>query len=739
MYTFSPKFLPLPLVCAVSALLLSACGGGGGSFDNPSTIVIGHSQATPSTPTPTTPPPTPPTPPKSDDPLTAPTLGSMMPIVKRNNLYIFEEGRYAEESTPIDDKALRQAHPSTLDELKRELQKTYKGKTVYQSDNSAYQFVKAGWIFSSFYPADTEIKKDGQKTIGEYVKGTGYLFYQGDNPTTGRTKGKASYTGHWDYMTDAKRVRDRDESGHGRGGGTSYGMDDRFGDDLSATSFAEQVFGQHAPRQGNHKATFEVDFDAKSLTGKLSTKQQKTRNETPTYTERYDINASITGNRFTGTATAKNPNTAYNLFAKNATNRLEGGFFGNNAEELAGKFLSDDNSLFGVFAGKQNATPATLDKQYEGVFVEVTQDNELNRPQIAQVLSLANFGNVNQLYINGKLIDLLPQTAKQTTRQSVDLPNGQKAVITSFGTADDLLRLGSITKTTLNQSNVPSEEDIQEAKTKLAQLAQHQTDKVDELVNAYIELDDDQKRAKIASIVQEVLAGYSDGAQKDRAKARATRWLNALIDDPEDYEAMEGLTGLVGKGDKYNVNTEANWQAFLPTTKLTDTPLTVDGSLHGLYLLGHRTPSDAMPKGGEATYAGTWHGRIGHYYQSEAGYGEFDGKSHFVADFGKKRLSGTLTEQGGVSPAFVINATINGNGFSGTASSRASGINLDKGQQQNQQILPQTTATNLVGGFYGDNAKHLGGAFSFENQLENTSTKVVGGAVFYGSKVEGGN
>lgn len=732
MHALKPKFIPAPLVCAI-ALILSACGGG--SFNNPNTITVGHSQLIPTNPS-TTPANPPPPPTKSDDPLIAPTIGSVMPIVKRNTLYEFESGKYIEEHAPINDKALTNAHQSTLDELSATLSKTYKNTRIHQSDNRAYQFVKAGWIFADLYSGDTEVKKEGTKVVGEYTKGAGYLYYQGNNPATAHTKGKATYTGHWDYMTDAKRVRDKDSGGHGRGGGTHYGMDGSFGDELSATSFAEQVFGQYAPRQGNHQAVFEVDFDAKSLTGTLSSKQQKAKNDNPTSIDRYGITANIVGNRFVGTATAKNTNSEYNLFSKHATNRLEGGFFGENAEELAGKFLSDDNSLFGVFAGKQNGTPTQFDKRYDGQFVEVTQDSDVNKSQTAQVLPFANFGHVNQLYVNGKLIELLPLSNKQTDRQNVTLPNGQTAVITSFGTADGLLRLGSITKTAIAPT-MPSEADIAEAKSKLAKLADDQESQVDALLTNFIESEEDDKTVMMTQILQATLAGYSEGATKDKAKTNAERYLKQLEQNPEHETAFENLLALVKKGDKYNPKVDANWQALLPNAKPANTLLNVDSSLHGLYLLGERTPSDSMPKGGEMTYKGTWHGRIGQYYQSEAGYGEFDGKSEFLADFGKKRLSGTLTEKSGVSPAFMIDATISGNGFAGTATSRLDGINLDKGQQQNQQILPQTVATNLTGGFYGDNAKHLAGAFSFDSKLEGKDTSVVGGAVFYGSQTAG--
>lgn len=730
MYTLLPRFMPLPLVCAVSAALLSACGG---SFNNPSHITQGHSQVVlPATPAPT--PPAPPAP-TITDPLLAPTLGSAMPIVKRNLYYDIATNAYAEEHKALNVLDLSTMGSQTLDAFVADLQKRYKGQPIKQSTDKGnpYQFVKAGWIFTSLYQRDQELVKDNGKLTGEYAKGAGYLYYYGDKPTTGRLHGKASYEGHWDFITDAKRKRDLSSDGAWRGGGSSYTMDERFGDELSASSFAEQVFGQYAPRTGNHKAVFSADFDAKTLTGTLSTKQQKTKTETPTYLDRYDITATITGNRFVGSAVAKNADATFNLFSKNATGRLEGGFFGDNAEELAGKFLSDDNSLFAVFAGKTDNQVA-LEQQYDGKFVEVTQDTDLNPAQKAQVLNFANLANVNLLYINGQRIELLPPTANKTTTQSVDLASGQKAVITSFGATDGSLRLGSITKTAKVKAK-PSDDEINEAKEKLIALADSQESKVDTLLTELTETEDEDEQKRLsAQILKEALAGYSDGQAKTNAQTSVERSLKQLIANPENYNAFDRIVNLVKKGDKYDTKLEANWQAFLPNQEPKDALLTADTSLHGLYLLGERTKTSDLPKAGEITYQGTWHGRIGQYYQSEAGYGEFDGKSSFSVDFGKKRLSGSLTEKSGVEPAFIISAVIDNNGFVGTATSRAGGINLDKGQQQNQQILPQTLSHNLTGGFYGDQAKHLAGSFSFENQLEGSDSTVVGGAVFYGTK-----
>lgn len=88
----STKFSLLPLAVAVTSLMLSACGGG--SFNNPSTIVIGQSKmieksdqskdasaakdddnANADTKN------------KADSRLTMPVLGSVLAIPKRNQAY----------------------------------------------------------------------------------------------------------------------------------------------------------------------------------------------------------------------------------------------------------------------------------------------------------------------------------------------------------------------------------------------------------------------------------------------------------------------------------------------------------------------------------------------------------------------------------------------------------------------------------------------------------------------------
>ena len=96
-------------------------------------------------------------------------------------------------------------------------------------------------------------------------------------------------------------------------------------------------------------------------------------------TDVYQIDAKINGNRFVGTAKSLiNENTKTAPFIKQLfsgaanpnnpnpnSDTLEGGFYGESGDELAGKFLSNDNATYVVFGGKRDKTtePVTTKKR----------------------------------------------------------------------------------------------------------------------------------------------------------------------------------------------------------------------------------------------------------------------------------------------------------------------------------------------------------------------------------------
>lgn len=149
-----------------------------------------------------------------------------------------------------------------------------------------------------------------------------------------------------------------------------------------------------------------------------------------------------------------------------------------------------------------------------------------------------------------------------------------------------------------------------------------------------------------------------------------------------------------------------------------------------LFLKGIRTAEADIPKTGTAHYTGTWEARIGEPIQWD-NKADKAAKAEFDVDFGNKSISGTLTEQNGVEPAFRIeNGVIEGNGFHATARTRDNGINLSGNGSTNPQSFK---ADNLLvtGGFYGPQAAELGGTIfnkdgkslgiteDIENEVEN--------------------
>lgn len=601
------KFTPLPLVLAISTALLSACSGGG--FSNPAYIESGLNPSVVPKPADGSKPannskPTDNSKPADesaqDEPspqtlaIIQPTLGSVAAIAKRN-LYANTEAEKkinADEILPIDAQSIK--------ELVEKLGEKYPNKTIYQNDktNQEYQFVKAGWVFSELYSGESVI--DVQKST-RYQAGDGYVYYYGDKPTMGIAKGEVKYLGHWDFMTNAKHIRRKIENDKGEveetvGGGSAYGMDDKFGDHVGATSFAESYFQEYAPRQGHHKAQFLVNFDDKRLTGKLSTQKKTSANEDAQEVDRYDINATIRGNRFVGSATVPKDQKGNNstLFYEDATGRLEGGFYGDKAQELAGKFLTDDESVFGVFAAKQTDKAQELAQSYDTLYVDTTNDASINAKQLSSLSNFAILGDVRQLSINDKVIDLLPQNDQKFAQQSVDLPTGQKAIITNFGTADGVLTLGHLTKTGVSNKKTAAqalaekqaqakralEEKIANAKLALANsqeaAKQKFADKItglrDDLsANVYdylLEEDADTKGELQQTIIEQVFAGYAQ--HTDAQKEQILTWLDHLNDvDLDGYEEfaennqfVEEIIKVFDAGEKFNVNDERNWQEF---------------------------------------------------------------------------------------------------------------------------------------------------------------------------------
>ena len=226
----------------------------------------------------------------------------------------------------------------------------------------------------------TQKNADNQNEQDRIPKPMPILFYHGENASSQLpSAGKFNYTGNWLYLSDVKKRPALSAS------------DERVGVYLNASGKANEgdvVSAAHIYLNGfqykHTPATYQVDFDTNSLTGKLSyydnpnqqtaqgkyIKSQFDTTKKVNETDVYQIDAKINGNRFVGTAKSLiNENTKTAPFIKQLfsgaanpnnpnpnSDTLEGGFYGKSGDELAGKFLSNDNATYVVFGGKRDKT-----------------------------------------------------------------------------------------------------------------------------------------------------------------------------------------------------------------------------------------------------------------------------------------------------------------------------------------------------------------------------------------------
>ena len=295
----------------------------------------------------------------------------------------------------------------------------------------------------------------------------GGVFYNGT--TTAKelpTQDTVKYKGHWDFMTDvAKNKRNRfSEVKETYQAGWWYGASSKDEYNRLLTQEGSAPDG-HSGEYG-HSSEFTVDFSKKSLTGGLFSNLQDSHKQAVTKTKRYDINASIHGNRFRGSAIAHDKaedSKTQHPFTSDATNKLEGGFYGPKGEELAGKFLTDDNKLFGVFGAKQEGnvekTEAILDAYALGTF----NTNNATTFKKKKKKQLDNFGNAKKLVLGSTVIDLVPTDATKyvneftkekpdsaTNKAGETLMVNDKVSVKTYGKNFEYLKFGELSVGTSN-------------------------------------------------------------------------------------------------------------------------------------------------------------------------------------------------------------------------------------------------------------------------------------------------
>lgn len=239
------------------------------------------------------------------------------------------------------------------------------------------------------------------------------LFYHGENASSQLpSAGKFDYKGNWLYLSDVKKRPALSASDERVGVYLNASGKSNEGDVVSAAHIYLNGFQyKHTP------ATYQVDFDTNSLTGKLSyydnpnkktaqgqyIKSQFDTTQKVNETDVYQINAKIKGNRFVGTAKSLiNEDTQTAPFIKQLfsaaanpnnpnpnSDTLEGGFYGESGDELAGKFLSNDNATYVVFGGKRDKTtePVTTKTVYFSAGFEKPNTSFVDNETIGRIIN----------------------------------------------------------------------------------------------------------------------------------------------------------------------------------------------------------------------------------------------------------------------------------------------------------------------------------------------------------------
>lgn len=541
------------------------------------------------------------------------------------------------------------------------------GNGVNQPKNQAkgyenFQYVYSGWFYKHAKPTIDQSQKKFQQ--GD----DGYIFYHGKEPSRQLpASGKVTYKGVWHFVTDTKQGQKFNDILE-----TSKGQGDKYsgfsGDEGETTSNRTD-----SNLNGNHEgygftSNLEVDFDNKKLTGKLIRNNRVTNATTGDKhtTQYYSLEAQVTGNRFNGKAMATdkpgNGETKQHPFVSDSSS-LSGGFFGPKGEELGFRFLSDDQKVAVVGSAKtkdkdangntEAASGGTGAAASGGAAAMPSENGKLTTVLDAVELThggkaiknLDNFSNAAQLVVDGIMIPLLPEASESGNNQANQGTNG--------GTAFTY-------KTTYTPKS--DEKDTQAGTAENGNPAASNT------------------------------AGDTNGKTKTYEVEVCCSNLNYL-----KYGLLTRKTaGNTGEGGNGSPTAAAQTDA------------------QSMFLQGERTDEKEIPNDQNIVYRGSWYGYIANdtSWSGKASNKEGGNRAEFTVNFDTKKINGTLTADNRQEATFTIEGDIKDNGFEGTAKTADSGFDLD---QSNTTRTPKAYITNakVQGGFYGPKAEELGGWFAY--------------------------
>ncbi|EMT2281414.1 transferrin-binding protein-like solute binding protein [Neisseria gonorrhoeae] len=530
-----------------------------------------------------------------------------------------------------------------------------------------FEYVWSGFFYKHIQTKSETI--DGKLTVRSGPDG--YIFYKGTDPSRKLpVSGKVMYKGTWDFLTDVKANQKFTDLGNASA---------KPGDRYSAFSGElDYIVKKEDDKKDGHvglglTTEITVDFEKKTLSGKLIKNNRVINDGDEFTTQYYNLDATLRGNRFSGKAKATDKSSdgqaKQHPFVSDSSS-LSGGFFGPQGEELGFRFLSDDGKVAVVGSAKtkdKNANGNTAAAGTAGAAGMSSEDTKLTTVLDAvelksdgkKVENLDNFSDATRLVVDGIMIPLL----------STESGNGQADKGKNGGT--------DFTYTT---TYMP-ESDKKDTKAQTG-----------------------AGGMQTASDAAGVNGGQA-GTKTYKVEACCSN-LNYL---------------------KYGLLTRENNNSVMQAVKNSNR--TADRTAQGaqsMFLQGERTDEKEIPKDENVVYLGTWYGHIatnGTSWTREASNQENGNRAKFDVNFKDKRITGTLTAENRSEATFTIDAMIDGNGFKGTAKTGNDGFAPDQNSSTGTYKVHIANA-EVRGGFYGPNAEELGGWFAYpgNGQAENAQT-----------------
>lgn len=509
----------------------------------------------------------------------------------------------------------------------------------------------------------------------------GYIFYKGKDPSRKLpVSGEVMYKGTWDFLTDVKANQKFTDLGN---------ASTKPGDRYSAFSGElDYIVKQENDKKDGHvglglTTEITVDFEKKTLSGRLIKNNSVITNNDKHTTQYYSLNATLRGNRFSGTATAtdkpEQDETKEHPFVSDSSS-LSGGFFGPQGEELGFRFLSDDKKVAVVGSAKtkdkaesgggNGASGGTDAAASNGAAGTSSENSKLTTVLDAvelksggkEVKNLDNFSNAAQLVVDGIMIPLLPKDSESGNTQADKGKNGG-------------------TKFTRKFEHTP-ESDKKDAQ------AGTQTNGAQTASNT---------------------AGDTNGKTKTYEVEVCCSNLNYL---------KYGM--LTRKNSKSAMQAGENGSQADAKTEQVE---------QSMFLQGERTDEKEIPKEQQdIVYRGSWYGHIAGStsWSGNASNATSGNRAEFTVNFDTKKINGKLTAENRQEATFTIEGDIKDNGFEGTAKTAELGFDLD---QSNTTGTPKAYITNakVQGGFYGPKAEELGGWFAYSSDKQTENTTVASG------------